>query len=322
MTTPPTPVLILSTGITSILDGLHNLIPIWSNITTNLDSTIQAITQLAVTTTISLPDEYKGMKEKAAYFICACNQYFTHASITKDDMKIATTLTLFKGVTATKWAKNQLELIQDQQASALLVWTNFVKEFLNHFGDRSPDFTAASKIKLLTQGADTAEKYNTDFNNLKKDMKWNEAALLDQYQTGLDADLLMSIFCSDPLLVTLKEWQDKVELLDKRERELKIQLMQGAQAKKIAKSVQSTPVITHTPPHIIPCPAPFHATAAVPHCDPNTMDVDHAPHHPPLTCFKCSKTSHIACNCQSNFIKVVNVGEIMDITAQLKEQGF
>ncbi|KAG5640441.1 hypothetical protein DXG03_008665, partial [Asterophora parasitica] len=312
-----------------------------SNTTTNLDSTAQAITQLAVTmsqnqprvdiyisqTTISLPGEYKGMKEKAVYFICACNQYFTCASITKDDMKIATTLTLFKGDTATKWAENQLKLIQDQQVGALLVWTNFVKEFLNHFGNCSPDFTTASKIKLLTQGTDTAEKYNTDFNNLKKDMKWNEAALLNRYQTGLDADLLILIFCSNPLPVTLKEWQDKAELLDKRERELKIQLMQGAQAKKIAKSVQSTPVITHTPPHIIPCPAPFHATAAVPHHDPNTMDVDHAPCCPPLTCFKCSKTGHIMCNCQSNFIKFVDVGEMTDeqkksVAAQLKEQGF
>ncbi|KAF5380533.1 hypothetical protein D9615_004727 [Tricholomella constricta] len=239
MSTPTDSVSVLQNGITSILDAINNLIPVWSTTADNLDSTAQAVTQLATVahvpkveiavsqTTVPLPDEYKGAKEKAAYFVRACNQYFTRIKETQDDVRIATALALMKGDKASKWAENQLEFIQEGHADALVTWKEFCKEFVNHFGDRTPDFTAASKIKLLVMGTKSADEYNTDFNNLKNDTKWNEAALLDRYQSGLDPELLISIYRCDPMPVTLREWQEKAELLDKKAKELKMQAAQG-----------------------------------------------------------------------------------------------
>ncbi|KAF5380124.1 hypothetical protein D9615_006285 [Tricholomella constricta] len=63
------------------------------------------------------------------------------------------------------------------------------------------------------------------------------------------------------------------------------------------------------------------------HRDPNAMDIDHAPRRPPITCFKCGKVGHMARNCRSVVIKVVDVAEMTDeqkraAAAQLKDQGF
>lgn len=341
--TTPNPITILQNGITSILDGINNLLPIWSTTATNLDNTAQAVTQLAAAVgqnqrvnvsvsqiTVSLPDEYKGAKDKAAYFIRACNQYFTRVSITQDDVKVSTALALMKGDKASKWAENQLELIQENQTGALVCWADFVTEFKKHFGDRSPDFTAASKIHNLVQGSKTADEYNTDFNNLKNDTKWNEPALIDRYCAGLNPDLLMSVYKCDPVPSTLQEWQDKAELLDKRERELKVQMTQNSQARRYAKSFQpiaNTSTTSGTIRPAVPYPSPPPIAAPVPRRDSNAMDVDHTPRRPPLTCFKCGKIGHMARNCRSNVIKVVDVGEMTDeqkqsVATQLREQGF
>ncbi|KAG5633424.1 hypothetical protein H0H81_007940, partial [Sphagnurus paluster] len=125
--------------------------------------------------------------------------YFTRTKETQDSVKITTALALLKGNKASKWAKNQLELIQDSHAEALVTWDAFCNKFKNHFGDHTPDFTTASKIKQLVMDGKSAEEYNTEFNSLKKDTKWNEAALLDHYQSGLDPDLLiLPILCRLP----------------------------------------------------------------------------------------------------------------------------
>lgn len=55
-----------------------------------------------------------------------------------------------------------------------------------------------------------------EFNNLKNDTQWNEAALLDCYKLGLEKSLLMKIYQCDPLPSSLQEWQDKADLLDRQ----------------------------------------------------------------------------------------------------------
>ncbi|KAG6806867.1 hypothetical protein H0H92_009755 [Tricholoma furcatifolium] len=84
-----------------------------------------------------------------------------------------------KGDNAGKWAEIQLELIQDENAGAIITWTGFVKAFMQRFGNR-----------------------------------WNDQALLDRYKEGLSLSLLERIYDASPLPKGLKEWQEKAELLD------------------------------------------------------------------------------------------------------------
>ncbi|KAG5633504.1 hypothetical protein H0H81_007269, partial [Sphagnurus paluster] len=72
MATPSDPIAILTNGITSILDRINSLIPVFNTTTNNLDTTAQAVTQLASVAAqtptvhvevnqniVPLPEEYK-----------------------------------------------------------------------------------------------------------------------------------------------------------------------------------------------------------------------------------------------------------------------
>ncbi|GLB35282.1 hypothetical protein LshimejAT787_0208470 [Lyophyllum shimeji] len=343
------PTTVLQNGITSILDAIHALIPAWHTTAQNLDSTAQAVAQLAAAansnvevsvaqTIIPLPEEYKGAKDKAAYFIRSCNQYFTRVGISKDEVKIATALALMKGDDASKWAENQLELIQDGHEDAYTNWKAFCTAFKDHFGDRTPEITAAAKIKRLFMGTDSAERYNTLFNNLKNDTKWNEAALIDRYKAGLDARLLMTLYHCDPMPITLKQWQDKADLLDKQERELRMRIGQGGSASRNAKSsttsnfaprvstfgttpTSTAPFTNNAAPTTSPKPTPPSTR------DSNAMEVDATARRPRPKCFKCGQLGHIARNCPTNIVRVVDVNEMTEeekrsLATELREQGF
>lgn len=88
--------------------------------------------------TIPLPDKFKGSRDKAVYFLRACNQYFMQAKVLRDEVKVATALALMKGNKVSKWAKNQLELIQDEREGAFTTWVLFQAAFKDHFGDHIP----------------------------------------------------------------------------------------------------------------------------------------------------------------------------------------
>lgn len=52
--------------------------------------------------TILLLDKFKGSKDKAVYFLQACNQSFVQAEVLKNEVNVTTELVLMKG----KWAEN------------------------------------------------------------------------------------------------------------------------------------------------------------------------------------------------------------------------
>ncbi|KAG5349009.1 hypothetical protein C0989_006567 [Termitomyces sp. Mn162] len=166
---------VLQNGITSILEAIHNLIPAWGTTASHLNTSVQSVNQLATTTaqsvaasanisaaimqmpqpqiyitinpkSIPLPNEYKGLRDKAADFLQACNQYFAQAEVTRDEVKIAMALALMKGDKTSKWSENQLELIQEGKTDVLTNWAQFQQSFKDQFGDCTPQETAAAKI--------------------------------------------------------------------------------------------------------------------------------------------------------------------------------
>ncbi|CAG8637132.1 25571_t:CDS:2, partial [Racocetra persica] len=77
-----------------------------------------------------------------------------------------------------------------------------VKEFEATFGDADKSRTAANKIRKLVQGSRPASNYASEFRQIASDLDWGEAALVDQFRTGLRddiKDLLLTI--EDPTLL-------------------------------------------------------------------------------------------------------------------------
>jgi len=230
------PALIIANGMTVLLNVLNAMIPMWQGTATAIDHSAQAVTQIAMNTQhqqlihvtvqqasaaiqVPLPDEFKGVRERAEGFLWQCNLYFTRVCINNDPEKIATALALIKGETAGMWADTQLEAIQESSANALMTWSTFCIGFKDQFADSSPKQMAVKKMKVLYMGLKTADQYNTLFNSFKGATGWNEEALIDQYRKGLTNFLRAKIYNCETLLKTLKGWQEKVDRLNHQELE-------------------------------------------------------------------------------------------------------
>ena len=136
------PASIIADGMTALLNVLNMMIPTWQGTAAAINHSAQAVTQIAMNTQhqqpihitiqqaptaiqVPLPDEFKGVKERAEGFLWQCNLYFTRVCIDNDSEKIATALALIKGETAGMWADTQLEAIQESSADALMTWSTF-----------------------------------------------------------------------------------------------------------------------------------------------------------------------------------------------------
>ncbi|KIJ53900.1 hypothetical protein M422DRAFT_25609 [Sphaerobolus stellatus SS14] len=103
--------------------------------------------------------------------------------ITSDDDKITITLSYMKGGTVGPWVKDMTErLITEEE----LRWVTFTKEFKDSFGDPDPAGTARREMDLLKQGTHTADEYVASFSELKNDTGYNDAALVDKFEKGLN----------------------------------------------------------------------------------------------------------------------------------------
>ncbi|KAH0578228.1 hypothetical protein H2248_004008 [Termitomyces sp. 'cryptogamus'] len=241
---------VLQNGITSILEAIHNLIPAWGTTASHLNTTAQSLQlnqqlhqpisllQLCKcpnhkSMSLSIQNPYlflmstKDQGIKWHIFVWACNQYFAQAEVTRDEVKIAMALVLMKGDKSSKWSDNQLELIQEGKTDALTNWAQFQQSFKDQFGDHTPPETTAANVQVLQMGNRPEDEYNNEFNNLKNDTGWNKVALLDHYKLGLEKNLLLKIYACDALSISLQEWQDKSDLLDRQWRQLKVMAEQA-----------------------------------------------------------------------------------------------
>jgi hypothetical protein len=165
---------------------------------------------------VASPDVFDGTVSKSSAFLNQLSLYFKGKKITSNDDKITITLSYMKGGTVGPWVKDMTErLVTDEELS----WATFIKEFKGSSGDPNPAGTARRKMDLLKQGTHTADEYVASFNELKKDTGYNDAALVDKFEKGLNSVLVDKIYSLPDMPTTLKDWIKWTTKLDRQWRQ-------------------------------------------------------------------------------------------------------
>lgn len=156
------------------------------------------------------PEPFDGTKGRAA------RQWGTKALIwgkvqlpnyqNDEEAVVTRLLMLMKPGKAADWAQPHLERIMGDVPGAWKTLQEFGTAFRTAFIDPDAARAAARQIEALQQTGDIAD-YNTEFDNLRADLKWNEEALISQYECGLQHRIKAQLTLKDPYPAMLLELQ-------------------------------------------------------------------------------------------------------------------
>lgn len=104
------------------------------------------------------------------------------------------------------WAQPHLEWIINNQRDAITTRREFLRTFVDTFEDPDTERLAARQIEALKQEG-SIHDYTTTFKNLRSDLKWNEPALISQYEQGLQHRIKAQIAVMENKLETLAAYQ-------------------------------------------------------------------------------------------------------------------
>ena len=83
-----------------------------------------------------------------------------------------------------------------------------------NFRDLTPTWTAQVKLQELQQGSKTADEYVLEFRSIEARTGYNDLALIEKFERGLNRALLQKIYTLPEMPKTLKDYQDWVMKLD------------------------------------------------------------------------------------------------------------
>lgn len=248
---------------------------------------------------VAPPDYFDGSLTKTQSFLAQL-LLFLHgkrAEVQSDQDKIVLALSYMKGGTAGPWAEIKVQELGDGIEQS---WDVFLAEFKLLFSDPNPGATARAKMDQLAQGNLTADEYVVKFKELQANTGYNDIALVEKFEKGLNSVLVDKIYALPTMPTTLEGWISWSTKLDRqwRKREAMKKANQPSSSSSKAKpysvpSNLSTPQSNSTPQPQKPfIPRP---TDMVP------MEVDSGKKSKTVICFKCRKPGHIARDCQSTF---------------------
>lgn len=260
---------------------------------------------------VAPPDPFDGTLSNTETFLSQLVLYFAgkEHEMPADLDKITFALSYMKGGTAGPWAKKK---VKEFAASSRVeqTWDQFRDEFLSVFGD--PDFagTAREKMEHLKQGNQTADEYVAKFRELKDDTGYNDAALMDRFEKGLNSALVDKIYALPEMPQNLDHWVLWATKLDRQWRKRETRRKAGGTS-PVAKQLTRSSTPTSVPPPR--SPALTQLTQVVP------MEVDAGKKNfKSILCYKCRKTGHIARNCPSTVN--INSMDFEELKNYMKEE--
>jgi len=258
---------------------------------------------------VAPPDVFDGTTSKTDAFLSQLALFFQgkRNEVQDDQDKIVLTLSYMKGGTAGPWAKEKVK----QYSGAEKVsqdWPAFLDEFKETFGDPDPASTARHNMDQLRQSTHTADEYVSSFRELKDDTGYNDAALVEKFEKGLNQALVDKIYALAEMPKNLKEWISWSTKLDRQWRQ-----------REVKKKTAGTFPIPKQSKNFTPFNTPLKPAAPVRDTDVIPMEVDSSKKKfGPIICYKCRKPGHIARNCKSTVD--INSMDFDALKAYMKDQ--
>jgi hypothetical protein len=174
---------------------------------------------------VMAPTPYTGEMKEAKDFL---NQIFLYMTtrpteFVNDRVKISFMLSYMTGK-ARPFANHTIKAIErsvnDQTVHyPFRTFAEFVEAFKAAFADPNPRKTAQFQLAQIVQGSRTADEYVLDFKTKGQETGYDEEALKEKFEKGLNPALLGKIYALPIMPTNLQEWMNWAMKLDRQWRE-------------------------------------------------------------------------------------------------------
>ena len=238
---------------------------------------------------VAVPDEFTGNVDTTDRFIKQLGLYFLarQTDFPTDMDRVIFALSYMKGGTASAWADQATgDILEGRMPFAS--YAEFVRAITERFGDPDAGATARRKLELTRQSNRPVDEYVSEFQTYAPRTGYDETALIEFFQRGLNNSVLSKIYNLPVLPTALLDWIMYASRFDRQR--------QAFEARRgPSESRRPTAVPAGRPVPTAATPAQPRASAA-PGATTATAPVKQEPRSPRL-CFKCSSPDHLAREC-------------------------
>lgn len=242
------------------------------------------------------PEVFSGDRKKADPFLRAVslNIAIQPNAFPNDLTKILYALSWMQGGSAGDWAANHTRTILEGGQNPFTSWKDFQSRFEAAFGDSDRQAQSRQRLRDLKMArGTTAEEYTAAFEAIAGRTGFNDEALMDAFEHGLQRGIVEKIHL-DTLPTTLAEWKEKAVRIDKLWRRFQEQHTPPVNR-------DTRPTVNRMPPGRQPVtPRPPPPTQPNPSYEPMDLDSNRRQgnfRRVAGLCYNCDQPGHIAKDC-------------------------